>query len=292
MTKQRQETQHTETWIYKINTKDPKLEDLVLERVFREAIKCNVYGDGAVAVSNRHLVRVGQIGRRGPGLEDREGVCIVQSFNRMGPASRPSKDEGVKFDATVQGGIWSKMTTTGSYPKPTIRVREAKLCQKRESSLVALAIELEPEPEPHRRGSPPRIQLNFPYTLLVQVMNVETRQVVMQHNFGVADWGIDGRLQMCWCGSNLLVAAKLVVKEGQPRWLMDSDDEEEQEEEISLFCWQEGVGDLLPTGIDKDLYLIDMYADLQEITVVTRENRGHTGQEKDHIFKYEPKMSS
>ena len=84
MTKQRQETQHTETWIYKINTKDPKLEDLVLERVFREAIKCNVYGDGAVAVSNRHLVRVGQIGRRGPGLADREGVCIIQSFDRMG----------------------------------------------------------------------------------------------------------------------------------------------------------------------------------------------------------------
>ena len=115
----------------------------------------------------------------------------------------------------------------------------------------------------------------------------------MQHNFGVADWGIGGRLQMCWSGSNLLVAAKLVVKEGQPRLWMDSDDEEQvEEEEISLFCWQEGVVDLLPIGIsiklDKDLYLIDMYADLEEITVITREDRGNKGDEKDHIFKFEP----
>ena len=292
MTKQRRETQHTETWIYKINTKDPKLEDLVLERVFREAIKCNVYGDGPLAVNSCYLVRVGQIGARRRDLADREGVCIIQAFNRMGPASSPSKDDGVKFDAEVQGGIWSKRKT-GSYPKPTIRVREAKLCQKRESTLVALAIELEPEPVPRRRGSPPRIQLNFPYKVLVQVVNIETRQVVMQHNFGVADWGIGGRLQMCWSGSNLLVAAKLVVKEGQSRWWVDSDDEEEvEEEEISLFCWQEGVVDLLPIGIsiklDKDLYLIDMYADLEEITVITREDRGNKGDEKDHIFKFEP----
>ena len=179
----------------------------------------------------------------------------------------------------------------GSYPAPTIRVREAKLCQKRESSLIAFTIELELEPEKttRRKGSPRRIQLNFPYKLLVQVMNIETRQVLMQHNFGVADWGIGGRLKMCWCGPQLLVAAKLVVTEVDG---MDLDDEEEKEE-VSLLCWQEAV-DLLPIGIsiklDKPLYLIDMYANLQEITVIMRDEE--PSEEKDHISKYVPKMSS
>ena len=125
-------------------------------------------------------------------------------------------------------------------------------------------------------------------------MNIETRQVLMQHNFGVADWGISGRLKMCWCGSQLLVAAKLVVTEVDE---MDLDGEEDPlflgKEEVSLFCWQEKAADLLPIGIsiklDKPLYLIDMCANLQEITMIMRENT-HTEdeglKEKDHIYKY------
>ena len=95
--------EHTETWIYKINTKDPKLEELVLERVFREPV--NYYGqqgDEKVGINNCYLVRVG--GPGGPSNWD--GACIIQHFNRKSPKSEPFNEEGVKFDMVVQGGVW------------------------------------------------------------------------------------------------------------------------------------------------------------------------------------------
>ena len=122
-------------------------------------------------------------------------------------------------------------------------------------------------------------------------MNIETRQVLMQHDFGVADFGIGGRLKICWCGSQLLVAAKLVVTEVDE---MDLDDKEEKEE-VRLFCWQAGAVDLLPIGIsiklDKPLYLIDMYANLQEIAIIMREESSNF-EEKIHIYRYAPETSS
>ena len=114
----------------------------------------------------------------------------------------------------------------------------------------------------------------------------------MQHDFGVADFGIGGRLKICWCGSQLLVAAKLVVTEVDD---MDLVDGEEGKEEVRLFCWQAGAVDLLPIGIsiklDKPLYLIEMYANLQEIAIIMREESSNF-EEKIHIYRYAPEMSS
>ena len=78
-----------------------------------------------------NLVRVGQIGRRRRGLADREGACIIQRFNRNDPSSRPSKEEGVKFDAKVQGGIWRILSQThhqGEGSKAVPEEREQPYC--------------------------------------------------------------------------------------------------------------------------------------------------------------------
>ena len=65
---------HSETWIWRINTENPVIEDLVLERVFMEPI--NRYEDeidpGLLSVNNSYLVRVGHV----------DDSCILQCFSR------------------------------------------------------------------------------------------------------------------------------------------------------------------------------------------------------------------
>jgi len=85
----------SETWIWRINTENPVIEDLVLERVFMEPI--NRYEDetdqGLLAVNNRCLVRVGQV----------DDSCILQYFRRKD--RNRDKDNGVSVKTGLQNGV-------------------------------------------------------------------------------------------------------------------------------------------------------------------------------------------
>ena len=296
-----------ETWIFKINTKDPKMKDLVLERVLREPIKANFLCSGdpsnivQVTANNCYLVRLGQSGlapgwrkpELKPGEEQSEtegGVCIIQHFNLNSHSSGSEDVEGVKADVEVQGGIRSKRSNSNqpTLDRPTLHVREAKLCQVRDSPLIALGIEV--FEETGRRGingQPERKDI-------IQVMNIETREVLMQHPFWWnSHWergGIDGKLKICWVGSQLLVAYKKKRGIVVDRLLKVKD-------ELSLFSWQEGAVDLLPTAITieigpfNDTYrnefdLLDMFGNLQEIIMII----GERYRSKQSIYKFAPKV--
>ena len=84
----------SETWIWSLNTENPVIEDLVLERVFMEPI--NRYEEetdlGLLAVNNRYLVRVGQV----------DDSCILQCFSRKHSSVGTSLQNGVQ-DMIVLG---------------------------------------------------------------------------------------------------------------------------------------------------------------------------------------------
>ena len=167
-------------------------------------------------------------------------------------------------------------------------MKEAKFCQERDSTLIALALELE-DKTPSEKGSH-RMVLNPCYGNVVQVMNIETREILMQHDFGDASHGFYGRVKMCWSGPHLLVAYKRDIEDEEE--VSETDDEEEVKEEFSLFAWQAGAKDLLPIDIsfklDTHFDLVAMYGDQQEITVITREALWSEGEEKNYIYKYVP----
>ena len=176
-------------------------------------------------------------------------------------------------------------------------MKEAKFCQERDSTLIALALELE-DKTPSEKGSH-RMVLNPCYGNMVQVMNIETREILMQHDFGDASHGFYGRVKMCWSGPHLLVAYKRDIDDEEEvsetydeEEVGDTYDEEEVKEEFSLFAWQAGAKDLLPIDIsfklDMHIDLVDMYGDHQEITVITREDLWSEGEEKNYIYKYVP----
>ena len=81
----------SETWIWSINTENPVIEDLILQRVFMEPI--NRYKEetdlGLLAVNNRYLVRVGQV----------DDSCILQCF------SRKDLSVGTSLQTGLQGMI-------------------------------------------------------------------------------------------------------------------------------------------------------------------------------------------
>ena len=83
----------SETWIWRIDTENPVIEDLVLERVFMEPI--NRYEDetdlGLLTVNNRYLVRVGQV----------DDSCILQYFRRKDR----DKDNDVSVGTGLQNGV-------------------------------------------------------------------------------------------------------------------------------------------------------------------------------------------
>ena len=76
----------SETWIWSIDTENPVIEDLVLERVFMEPINRYEEEDdlGLLAINNRYLVRVGQV----------DDSCILQCFSRMNNSVGTSLQNG------------------------------------------------------------------------------------------------------------------------------------------------------------------------------------------------------
>ena len=269
-----------ETWIYKINTNDPKLKDLVLEKVFR---KSNDLEQWHVTVNNCYLGRIEE-------REMKDGY-VVQFFNRKSPPSGPDNEEGVKFDVEVRG----------ANPNFPIKVIEAKFCQGRESPLIALIMGIDVANEtPMHRGRA-RIVLSTRYRVMMQVLNIETREVLVQHNFGVeklprgqeVNW-MKMKMKMCWFGSHLLVAYMRIHKR-----YFDFDEKVYLESgELSLFCWQEGAVDILPTAISFQLdkypkMLVEMSGNLQEIIIVMRdedEDDPNVGSHEHFIYKCEHKF--
>ena len=89
-------------------------------------------------------------------------------------------------------------------------------------------------------------------------------------------------------GSHLLVAYMRIHKR-----YFDFDEKVYLESgELSLFCWQEGVVDLLPTAISFQLdkypkMLVEMSGNLQEIIIVMRdEDDQYVGSHEHFIYKY------
>ena len=102
----REEELCSETWIWRINTKNPVIEDLVLERVFMEPI--NRYEDetdlGLLAVNNRCLVRVGQV----------DDSCILQCFSR--------KDKNFSAGTGLQNGVQDVLVLDEEGTKLNVKV--------------------------------------------------------------------------------------------------------------------------------------------------------------------------
>lgn len=229
----------SETWIWNINTRNPVIEDLVLERVFMEPI--NRYEEetdlGLLAVNNGYLVRVGQV----------DDSCILQSFNRKDISVGTGLQNGV-HDMIVldEEGTKLNVEVQASFEYNRVRVREAKLCHGKDSATIALGIELGVVDN----------DLGEMYRLMVQVIDIEKGELLVQQHLGLAE-RIDTRLKMCWCGPQLVVAHKREVGNANA--------------ELRLFCWEKGNRGFLPTPAvipiadSFEHELTNVHVDLQEI---------------------------
>ena len=94
----------SETWIWSLDTKNPVVEDLTLERVFMEPLSqhgespvCSIEDEvdlGLLAVNNRFLVRVGQV----------DDSSILQHFSRGYTPHPPCRDDGQGMPILDQEG--------------------------------------------------------------------------------------------------------------------------------------------------------------------------------------------
>jgi len=161
-----------ETQLWRINTACPQASDLVLDQVVREPLSLKGLLDpGLLSINSEYLVRVGTS----------PSEHLLQVWPR----------QGGDISLTPVG----VSPSTGDLGRASVRL--ARLARGT-SHLLALGIELGVE----------HLELGHAYRVLLQVVDLRTHAVMLQHDFGTSNH-IDETLKMCWVGPHLILTQRL-----------------------------------------------------------------------------------